>query len=41
MLHPLVREGEGHTPPGAYKSTEITDKQIVDIAAYIRSEAGG
>lgn len=41
MLQALVREGEGHTPPGAYKTTEISDKQIVDIAAYIRSSAGG
>jgi mono/diheme cytochrome c family protein len=41
MLQPLVRDGEGHTPPGPYKTTEITDKQIVDVAAYIRSTAGG
>lgn len=40
-LLPLVRDGEGHTPPGPYRPTEITDKQIADIAAYILSEAGG
>lgn len=41
MLLPLVREGAGEHPPGAYKTTEITDKQIVDVAAYIQSSAGG
>ena len=41
MLQPLVRDGEGHTPPGPYKPTEITDKQIIDVAAYIRTSAGG
>jgi mono/diheme cytochrome c family protein len=41
MLQPLVREGEGHDPPGPFKPTEITDKQIVDLAAYIRANAGG
>jgi mono/diheme cytochrome c family protein len=40
-LLPLVREGEGHTPPGPYRNTEITDSQVADIAAYLRSEAGG
>jgi mono/diheme cytochrome c family protein len=40
-LAPLIREGEGHTPPGPYKTTEISDKQIVDIAAYLNVEAGG
>jgi hypothetical protein len=38
-LLPLVRDGLGHTPPGPYKTTEISDKQIADIAAYLRSEA--
>ena len=38
-LAPLVREGEGHTPPGPYKPTEITDSQIADIAAYLNVEA--
>ncbi len=39
-LLPLVREGIGHSdPPGPYRSTEITDKQIADIAAYLNSEA--
>jgi mono/diheme cytochrome c family protein len=36
----LVREGAGHTPPGPYKTTEISDKQIADIAAYLRTSAG-
>jgi mono/diheme cytochrome c family protein len=38
-LLPLVREGAGHTPPGAYKTTEISDPQITDIAAYLNAEA--
>lgn len=41
QLQALVRDGEGHTPPGPYKATEITDKQIKDLAAYILSSAGG
>lgn len=42
MLLPLVREAVGHsTPPGPYKTTEISDKQITDVAAYIRKAAGG
>jgi mono/diheme cytochrome c family protein len=40
-LLPLVRDGEGHTPPGPYKTTEITNKQITDIAAYMQNSAGG
>ena len=40
-LMPLVREGEGHTPPGPYGTTQITNNQLIDIAAYISSEAGG
>jgi mono/diheme cytochrome c family protein len=36
----LVREGVGHPqPPGPYRETEITDTQILDLAAYLRSEA--
>jgi mono/diheme cytochrome c family protein len=39
-LLPLVRDGEGHPrPPGPYRETEITDRQIVDLAAYLNSEA--
>src|SRR4051794_7573799 len=35
-LLPLVRNGTGHpTPPGPYKSTEISDSQVADIAAYL------
>ena len=38
-LLPLVREGTGHTdPPGPYRTTEISDDQIADIAAYLKSE---
>ena len=40
-LQPLVREGTGHTPPGAYKPSEISDRQINDIVAYLRQSAGG
>jgi mono/diheme cytochrome c family protein len=40
-LLPLVREGKGHTPPGPFKATEITDKQVKDIAAYLHASAGG
>lgn len=41
-LKPLVRDAVGHSkPPGPYLPTEISDKQIADIAAYLNSEAGG
>ena len=41
-LLPLVREGVGHAkPPGPYRETEISDKQIVDLAAYLNAEASG
>ncbi len=36
----MIREGEGHTPPGAYKDTEISDKQIADITAYMLTSPG-
>jgi mono/diheme cytochrome c family protein len=40
VLLPLVREGAGHAdPPGPYRSTEISDKQVVDLAAYLRDQA--
>src|SRR4051794_25645125 len=39
-LLPLIREGVGHAdPPGPYSKTELTDKQVKDIAAYINDEA--
>ena len=39
-LLPLVREGVGHAdPPGPYRTTEISDKQVADIAAYLRDQA--
>ena len=41
-LLPLIRAGDGHsTPPGPYKTTEISDNQVIDIAAYLDSEPGG
>lgn len=39
-LLPLIRDAEGHsTPPGPYLSTEISDGQIEDIAAYLNDQA--
>lgn len=39
-LLPLIREGVGHSkPPGPYRTTEISDKQVVDIAAYLNDQA--
>lgn len=35
----LIRDGMNH-PPGAYKETEISDKQLADITAYILSSPG-
>jgi mono/diheme cytochrome c family protein len=39
----LVREGVGHPeppdPPGVYSTTEISDKQVTDIAAYLRDQS--
>lgn len=40
-LRTLIRTGEGHTPPGAYKETEVSDIQINNIGAYIGSISGG
>ena len=34
-LEALIRDGKGHTPPGPYKTTEISNRQIGDIGAYI------
>jgi mono/diheme cytochrome c family protein len=34
-LEALVRDGKGHTPPGPYKTTEISNRQIGDLGAYI------
>lgn len=36
----MIREGEGHTPPGPYKPTELSDKQVTDLAAYLQSAPG-
>ena len=39
-LLPLIREGVGHAkPPGPYRTTEISDKQVADIAAYMNVQA--
>lgn len=35
----LVREGTGHENGPTYKTTEISDAQVADLAAYISSEA--
>ena len=39
----LVREGVGHPeppdPPGVYRVTEINDKQVADLAAYLNDQA--
>jgi mono/diheme cytochrome c family protein len=39
----LVREGVGHpeppAPPGVYRTTEISDKQVADLAAYLRDQS--
>ncbi len=39
----LVREGVGHPeppdPPGVYRTTEISDKQVTDLAAYLRDQS--
>jgi mono/diheme cytochrome c family protein len=40
QLTDLIRNGTNHAPPGAYKTTEISDKQITNINAYIHSIAG-
>ena len=41
-LLPLVREGVGHRTARStwpYSTTEISDKQVADIAAYLRDQA--
>jgi mono/diheme cytochrome c family protein len=39
-LLPLVRQSVGHAdPPGPYPKTLISDKQVADIAAYLRDQA--
>lgn len=40
ILLPMIRDGKDHTPPGKYKNTEISDKQVADIAAYLQSSPG-
>ncbi len=36
----MIRDGTGHTPPGVYKETELSDKQIADLTAYLQSAPG-
>lgn len=36
----LVRDGTGHGDGPMFQTTEISDAQVLDLAAYIRSEAG-
>ena len=36
----LIREGTGHPAGLTYRNTEISDSQVDDLAAYIRSQAG-
>lgn len=38
-LYPILREGEGHDPPGAYQTFTLTDDDIANIGAYIRDQA--
>lgn len=39
-LLPLIRDAEGHSsPPGPYQTTEISNAQIADIAAYLNDQA--
>ena len=39
-LLPLVREAVDHAdPPGPYPKTLVSDKQVADIAAYLRDQA--
>lgn len=40
QLFDLVRTGEGHaSPPGAFSTSDITDRQLVDVLAYIRQQS--
>jgi mono/diheme cytochrome c family protein len=39
---PLIREGTGHPrPPGPFPTTVLSDAQLRDVIAFIRSQAGG
>lgn len=40
QLFDLVRTGEGHAvPPGPFSTSDITDRQLIDILAYIREQS--
>jgi len=37
QLRDLIRTGKGHaTPPGAYSAIDISDRNLINIIAYIR-----
>lgn len=37
QLRELIRTGKGHsTPPGAYSTVDISDRNLINIIAYIR-----
>ncbi len=39
-LFDLVRTGEGHAaPPGPFSKSVLTDRQLIDILAYIRGQS--
>lgn len=40
QIFDLVRTGEGHAvPPGPFSTSDITDRQLIDILAYIRAQS--
>ena len=39
QLTDLIRNGTNHDPPGGYETHELSDRQIVNINAYIHSIA--
>jgi mono/diheme cytochrome c family protein len=40
QLFDLVRTGTGHpAPPGPYSTVDITDKQLIDVIAFIRQQS--
>jgi mono/diheme cytochrome c family protein len=39
QLTDLIRNGTNHDPPGGYETHELSDRQIVNIVAYVQSIA--
>jgi mono/diheme cytochrome c family protein len=40
QIQSLIRTGANHsTPPGAYTTIDISDRQLINIIAYIRSQS--